>query len=1112
MDFKIFRRLVILFIINIRKKFKMKKVTFKKKRTYKLFDKANRVMFKLSIIRTNFVIPNDYIRMSYNTYMSSIKSVTPFLSVYPYYYEINGQNLWATDATGVPLHWGNDNLFWFPKDNTYYFDKQLTGSQFTFNNKLDTSKGFYIIYSGESILANAVGNSIYACKNYIATQHYVGVGLSIGGKYNGLSKDILQKIENDLKAECNTNTLYLSNYNMFYFDLENAYNVTADDFIALFKLIKRNNNLKKYFGHPMLIMVGVPHSGTTLARDLLAAENGYFDFFQNRMYSSDFGVINEYGESVTDSMSWSEYPDAVKTSRQYDNFKENMFIPGLFSDDLYNNGSSSTPNLKSLQLTDSLTSNIVLTPTSNSINYTIDTGCKDFFKLVFPGSTSLGGYTTWINGTLTPVTPVTPSDSFYLKPSLDNYYITPSDEGGQSHRIINSQINKYKTLIVPYGGNNTDKQQGTSEAHCYFVTYIINQYIVQRKNKEDTALMIKRLVQSLNFITEIVAINAVNGNSNNKDVISGMYFPPWEFYVNEEDHLSLCSTPESSVPWSAQDSNQQLLCMLLRLYFFNLQDDNYLDRCPSSDIITTAEARTYSTTNKSSFYDYSQAPFNLVDSESILYNLKQLIHQYISKINIDPDDMIGGNFAKDETYDIFFASGTTNKTNEGTASIGSTIQHNEDGSIKHQYDIEGVVKDADGYITNASIIASGYNWPDYVSYYLYVLMRYYIENENLDIDTTKYKDAMHNYIDWILVTTSRNNKGGESIKNARFGINGDGASASFNRLVYQVAELLIVYNKGDTAIGLSKSTVQDYFDETYYTKLKSVATNLFNIEQSNDSLYLSPSDNGGLNFYYIDSAYQNRYVKNVNDIDDLTHYVSGEAVLSGYIRMISYLIMIENNYITPTKRSLNFAGEWPGIDKTFTTNYTFTKWYPDSSQQPIISNRGSGILPNSVIAIISTNDANAIDYAYDGGIVGYFTIDVDSDGSYKGYKNLTLNTPSSQGLSATKFVLVQCKEGVQIPTKQDDIIANKTYLENITLNDLMGENGIDNNLYQQITKWEDKSTLSSFINYFNPPASETGSPHQYTLNSGVSWANGSGPYFAWSMMTLHMSNYRLNNL
>jgi hypothetical protein len=42
-----------------------------------------------------------------------------------------------------------------------------------------------------------------------------------------------------------------------------------------------------------------------------------------------------------------------------------------------------SPNLINLQPTDFLISAVELTQTTNSIEYHVDTGCKDFFKMVF---------------------------------------------------------------------------------------------------------------------------------------------------------------------------------------------------------------------------------------------------------------------------------------------------------------------------------------------------------------------------------------------------------------------------------------------------------------------------------------------------------------------------------------------------------------------------------------------------------------------------------------------------------------------------------------------------------------------------------------------------------
>jgi hypothetical protein len=649
------------------------------------------------------------------------------------------------------------------------------------------------------------------------------------------------------------------------------------------------------------------------------------------------------------------------------------------------------------------------------------------------------------------------TSTFYITQSLTDYFNTSVTDGGQSYTVINSHINYTKKLIVPFGGNgivdlNTGlAQQGTSEAHCYFVTSIINQYIKNRNN--DTAIsttLIEMLIQSINFITEIVSVNNITSLNLDLDLmLSNMYFPPWEFCINGG---ALCAI----APWSAQDSNQQLLCVLLRLYIFN-KSDQYLDGITSTGLITSAEAYTYNQSHGTSVFNYS---ISLVESEPITYNLKNIIEKYIT--DLTAGTMYGesrdGNFAYDFIYGgvkcIFFASGCTNASTNNSSTTN----------------------------TNGSISGSGYKWPDYVSYYGYVLMKYYAHSESMTILFDNYDAAIENYINYVLDESAVDKSGNLSISNPKIGHDsGDGASATFNRLVYQIAELLEVYNKGDTSIGLTSSTITPYF--TYYTLLCTIATNLFNTEQANNALsitYDSAINPTTLIFNYIDG------------VDGSTSYTLGTSVLSGYCRMISYSMMIQSGYITVTKRPSNVypTGTWPTDPDT--TNGLIL----DQSGEP---SWDSPTVPDGFVNIIAINDIvinnDPISYwPYPSGYAGSFTITngVISD---KVFIQPILIPNNAVGYSFKLYYSQSSGESTLLPSTY--------YVENLSVTDLIGSNGLKFNLYEQVTNWEG-SVFGNLMTYFNV------SDSQYIYNTN-NWSTLNSPYFAWSMMTLHMSNYKLNN-
>jgi hypothetical protein len=374
-------------------------------------------------------------------------------------------------------------------------------------------------------------------------------------------------------------------------------------------------------------------------------------------------------------------------------------------------------------------------------------------------------------------------------------------------------------------------------------------------------------------------------------------------------------------------------------------------------------------------------------------------------------------------------------------------------------------------------------------------MQDYISTSGISISMTSYTSALENYIDWI------NTDGSNCFIN-----NGDGVSATYNRLVYQIAELVEVYNKGDPTINLNFTTVRDYFDSSYYDKLITIATYLFTNEITNDSMKITyenifDPNAKSLKIYYLDGS---------SESNGSYTYQTNSGVFSGYTRMISYCLMISDNYIQPQKRNqiVPLTGTWPGkyIQVQENIDYTYKVWVPDPSKSPEIDTIGSGMSNLYVALITIDNNTNKLSYAYKNSIAGYFKIITNADGSYASYSNLTIyerpTYPTGPGTDNDyRFELYYCNK---IPTTKDDVLAPVYYVENMSLDELVGENGIDLNLYEQVTLWENDKTNTHLIDYFKT------SEVQYKIG-GISWATKSSPYFAWAMFTLHMSNYRLNH-
>lgn len=163
--------------------------------------------------------------------------------------------------------------------------------------------------------------------------------------------------------------------------------------------------------------------------------------------------------------------------------------------------------------------------------------------------------------------------SFLLNNDLDEFYLTPTNNqgnSGTSHILCVSNDGSNKKLLVAYGGNGSS--DSTSEAFSYFLTFLVNKYIIAVNNNNITEILnlITYLIYCFNFIIEIRNL------TTNLDIIDSILFPRWQINVtgNKIDITTLKSNDGSS-KYNALDSNQQMTLALLKLYIFNIkQKDN----------------------------------------------------------------------------------------------------------------------------------------------------------------------------------------------------------------------------------------------------------------------------------------------------------------------------------------------------------------------------------------------------------------------------------------------------------------------------------------------------------------------------------------------------------
>ena len=876
--------------------------------------------------------------------------------------------------------------------------------------------------------------------------------------FDQISNSFTYSIKQDLNIKSN----YTDTFNTFIYKIGDTINISSDTSIEELRLCTTVTTNTKFISTPS----SNSHSYTTSwsdLNDLTNATGGYSItgtyFFATSNYEQISSPFKLHG-ILLEPYKTRYFDGESVTVRSFDD-EYNYFIMGQTS--------------------------TLITLTNNSYTFSGLTDDTEYYIYYTDDNETYTSHTFLYKD---------PPSSFYVIPTMDIFYNSDDAKGGQSYKIITSRFVN-KSLIVPFGGNNVNKQQGTSEAHCYFVTSIINQYMLKyftyksmNTTSSDIDELLNLLIYSINFISEMVSINleetSETDQDNVKTTMGNVFFPPWEFYIDEYTQLHGCNDGSGTVPWTAQDSNQQLLCSLIRLWIFEKQNP-YLASYSCSGLIDSTDI-TGSTATAYTTFNWNTS--TLLSSNNLYVNLTNLIEKYI--------------------YD-FTKSGSYNISDDDITNFGS-----------------GTVDISCG----ASIVDE--KWPDYVSFYLYVLIQYYIDNSSSSyIDNYSgytgyatldeyYIPALENDIAWIydgqlneIVTTS-----------------GDQVSATFNRLVFQLTELVEVYNNGDSTIGLSSADVKRYFDFEYYVKICAVLSNLLTSEISYNALTLSFTDSS-LTFNYIDSGDNSAYT-----------YTLGTAVISGYYRMISYLLMLENNIYPQYTRNTNTSstivpiqGTWPSIEYYPYVGSDSYAWQLDPNGTPSITIPGTGMTDGNIVAIITPfgyyeYDTNVIHGFTGYFLAGYFTL---VDGGYSSeLSDLQIILPSyannAETTTDTVFNLYYCNSTCP-PNGPTDIshlysvTGTVTYLESMTLNQLIGNNSdYSFNLYGQADGWatvytstDESSFTSSWMNYFQGDqrhSVEDGSGNNWGVgvdSNTKSWCCNSGPYFAWHMGTLHMSNYRLNH-
>jgi len=254
---------------------------------------------------------------------------------------------------------------------------------------------------------------------------------------------------------------------------------------------------------------------------------------------------------------------------------------------------------------------------------------------------------------------------------------------------VNSQFDNTKKLLVPYGGNGN--QAGTSEANSYFLTYLVDSFILTESQE-----LLTSITHLLNTITELSSFNVANYNQ--------VYFPIWEYTVNG-------NIQKLSSVGSAQDSNQVILQELIQLYSTN---STLLDTVSSDLLIINSTAMSTYFNNKVISMPVSTLPMK--------ENLKRIIQCMIVNLTdgeyADNETNATGNFAmnyKNGAIDgVYFGLTCMNNTSTQT---GGTVRSNE--------------------------------LSDYVNYALYMYIDTIAPRLDITVDKTFTKMALFNHLTWI---------------------------------------------------------------------------------------------------------------------------------------------------------------------------------------------------------------------------------------------------------------------------------------------------------------------------------------------------------------------------
>ena len=294
-------------------------------------------------------------------------------------------------------------------------------------------------------------------------------------------------------------------FNALTFDIE-SYGSTGtgsvgQDFLNLFTYIKTNAN-SVFLISGIILIVTIGHScsnfngtGQSVCSSIYMNQSYYpevstlpnyvsglttyssnstysWDYISPQLYTQNTGIINEY--AANSNIYWTGVYSFVSYIQQNPNFSiygQNLILPSILLPELNNSGGNNNGNPPNLYFYQSSANNVnpIVESSLTEINvpYTIDTGAVAFFNTIFESSSTLGGYFSWVNGTLSSMPTAPPNSlsditngSYIWLDSKNNYwgmYVSQSGFGPYSGSPFNNPVyiptgSAYNTLICQVYG------------------------------------------------------------------------------------------------------------------------------------------------------------------------------------------------------------------------------------------------------------------------------------------------------------------------------------------------------------------------------------------------------------------------------------------------------------------------------------------------------------------------------------------------------------------------------------------------------------------------------------------------------------------------------------